>query len=125
MVSGLVTCARDLLSEANAPATAPERLSRTRLTGRRHCADRIFWTTKAGAGDRRPAGLCRSARRYEACWCVNPASPIALAVELTRRELCFAATEKMSRCVTNITLELCWGMLAYNEPTSKAGGKYA
>src|SRR5262245_47830840 len=22
------------------------------------CADRIFWTTKAGAGDRRPAGLC-------------------------------------------------------------------
>jgi hypothetical protein len=31
------------------------------LTGRRHVnhrSDRIFWTTKAGAGDRRPAGLC-------------------------------------------------------------------
>src|SRR5262249_32089283 len=30
-----------------------------KITGRRHvnhCADRIFWTTKAGAGDRRPAG---------------------------------------------------------------------
>src|SRR5262249_24441184 len=54
-----------------------------------------FLTTKAGAGDRRPAGLCRSTRRYGGRWCVIPASPIVQhppknrpAVQLTLRELC-------------------------------------
>src|SRR5215831_17866049 len=57
--------------------------------------DALGRAAKAGAGDRRPAGLCRSTRRYGGRWCVIPASPIAqhppknrLAVELTRRELC-------------------------------------